>query len=66
MQRADDPTVQLVEPINQTAEVDSLVPGLCAFLLGLCYEFNREPGEITRQVPHTLASRGRHAHRAHH
>ena len=44
----DDSTAQLVEPINQTAEVDSLVPGLCAFLLGLCYEFNREPGEITR------------------
>ena len=42
--------LQLVEPINQTAESDSLVPGLCAFLLGICYEFNREPGEITRSV----------------
>ncbi|KAJ7023419.1 p115 like vesicle tethering protein [Mycena alexandri] len=38
----------LVEAINQTSEVDSIVPGLCAFLLGVCYEFNREPGEITR------------------
>ena len=25
-----------------------MVPALCAFLLGLCYEFDREPGEITR------------------
>ncbi|KAI9573289.1 p115 like vesicle tethering protein [Boletus coccyginus] len=32
----------LVEPINQTTETESLIPGLCAFLLGLCYEFNRE------------------------
>jgi len=39
---------QLVEPINQTSEQDSIVPGLCAFLLGVCYEYNREPGEITR------------------
>ncbi|KAG1856077.1 p115 like vesicle tethering protein [Suillus subalutaceus] len=22
----------------------NLIPGLCAFLLGICYEFNREPG----------------------
>lgn len=29
-------------------ESDPVIPGLCAFLLGLCYEFNREPGEITR------------------
>lgn len=39
---------QLVEPINQTSEVDTIVPGLCALLLGICYEFNREPGEINR------------------
>ncbi|CDO75965.1 hypothetical protein BN946_scf184888.g15 [Trametes cinnabarina] len=38
----------LVEPINQTAEEDAVIPGLCAFLLGVCYEFNREPGEVTR------------------
>ena len=42
--------LQLVEPINQTPEVDSIVPALCAFLLGICYEFDREPGEITRLV----------------
>ena len=30
------------------SEVDLIVPGLCAFLLGTCYEYNREPGEITR------------------
>lgn len=47
----------LVEPINQTAETDSLVPGLCAFLLGVCYEFNREPGEITRSTIHAIISR---------
>ncbi|KAF8190815.1 p115 like vesicle tethering protein [Pholiota molesta] len=47
----------LVEPINQTSEVDSLVPGLCAFLLGLCYEYNREPGEITRATIHPIIGR---------
>lgn len=41
---------QLMEPITQSIGVDVLVQGLCAFLLGVCYEFNREPGEITRQV----------------
>lgn len=39
---------QLVEPINQTVEEDTMIPGLCAFLLGVIYEFNREPGEVTR------------------
>ncbi|ELU42002.1 transporter [Rhizoctonia solani AG-1 IA] len=37
-------------PITQTIGMDVLVQGLCAFLLGVCYEFNREPGEITRFV----------------
>ncbi|CAE6495834.1 unnamed protein product [Rhizoctonia solani] len=40
----------LMEPITQTIGMDVLVQGLCAFLLGVCYEFNREPGEITRFV----------------
>jgi intracellular protein transport protein USO1 len=39
----------LVEPVN-APEGDGLVPGLCAFVLGLCYEYNREPGEITRFI----------------
>ncbi|PPQ64546.1 hypothetical protein CVT24_008448 [Panaeolus cyanescens] len=47
----------LVEPINQTSELDSLVPGLCAFLLGICYEFNREPGEITRSTIQPIINR---------
>ncbi|KAF8806612.1 hypothetical protein BYT27DRAFT_7168071 [Phlegmacium glaucopus] len=47
----------LVEPINQTSEVDSIVPGLCAFLLGICYEYNREPGEISRSTIHPIISR---------
>ncbi|KAH7883346.1 p115 like vesicle tethering protein [Phlebopus sp. FC_14] len=47
----------LVEPINQTTEGDSLIPGLCAFLLGVCYEFNREPGEITRSTIHPIINR---------
>ncbi|KAG8735971.1 hypothetical protein FRC10_009946 [Ceratobasidium sp. 414] len=38
----------LLEPITQSIGVDVLVQGLCAFLLGVCYEFNREPGEVTR------------------
>ncbi|KAJ7099330.1 p115 like vesicle tethering protein [Mycena belliarum] len=47
----------LVEAINQTSEVDSVVPGLCAFLLGVCYEFNREPGEITRATIYPILNR---------
>ncbi|KAG2360553.1 p115 like vesicle tethering protein, partial [Suillus spraguei] len=49
----------LVEPINQTSESEDLIPGICAFLLGICYEFNREPGEITRHVAtiHPIISR---------
>ncbi|KAF7294067.1 hypothetical protein MKEN_01453100 [Mycena kentingensis (nom. inval.)] len=47
----------LVDAINQTTEGDALVPGLCAFLLGVCYEFNREPGEITRQTIHPILHR---------
>lgn len=42
----------LVEQLNQPSEIDVVVPGLCSFLLGVCYEFNREPGEVTRYVPH--------------
>ncbi|KAG8967891.1 hypothetical protein FRC05_001856 [Tulasnella sp. 425] len=38
----------LMEPVSQSTGVDVLVQGLCAFVLGACYEFNREPGEITR------------------
>ena len=30
------------------ADSDPVIPGLCSFLLGILYEFNREPGEITR------------------
>ncbi|KAG1858516.1 p115 like vesicle tethering protein [Suillus subluteus] len=47
----------LVEPINQTSESEDLIPGLCAFLLGICYEFNRELGEITRATVHPIISR---------
>ena len=37
-----------MEPVSQSSGVDVLVQGLCAFVLGACYEFNREPGEVTR------------------
>ncbi|KAJ7198467.1 p115 like vesicle tethering protein [Mycena pura] len=47
----------LVDVLNQTHEGDALVPGLCAFLLGVCYEFNREPGEITRSTIHPILNR---------
>ncbi|RXW24974.1 hypothetical protein EST38_g885 [Candolleomyces aberdarensis] len=47
----------LVEAINQTSEVDTLVPGLCAFLLGICYEYNREAGEITRRTVYPILGR---------
>ncbi|RDB24943.1 hypothetical protein Hypma_007404 [Hypsizygus marmoreus] len=47
----------LVEPINQTTEVDTIVPALCAFLLGICYEFDREPGEITRATIYPILNR---------
>ncbi|KAI0343622.1 hypothetical protein BDW22DRAFT_1356090 [Trametopsis cervina] len=47
----------LVEPINQAPEEDTLIPGLCAFVLGLCYEFNSEPGEITRTTIYPILTR---------
>ncbi|KAM5537857.1 hypothetical protein V8D89_008499 [Ganoderma adspersum] len=47
----------LVEPINQTVEEDAMIPGLCAFLLGVIYEFNREPGEVTRSIIHPILTR---------
>ncbi|CAG8436175.1 9501_t:CDS:10 [Diversispora eburnea] len=30
----------LISPITQSSGIDSRVQGLCAFLLGICYEFN--------------------------
>lgn len=42
--------MQLMEPVSMSSGMDILVQGLCAFVLGECYEFNREPGEITRSV----------------
>ncbi|KAH0588472.1 hypothetical protein H2248_004312 [Termitomyces sp. 'cryptogamus'] len=51
----------LVEPINQTSETDTVIPALCAFLLGICYEFDREPGEITRwKISFTVYFSGPH------
>ena len=46
--------VQLIQPISQPTGIDPLVQGLSAFLLGVCYEFNREPGEITRATLHPI------------
>ncbi|KAI9441770.1 p115 like vesicle tethering protein [Lactarius indigo] len=47
----------LVDQLNQPSEIDVVVPGLCAFLLGVCYEFNREPGEVTRVTMHPILTR---------
>ncbi|KAL1739309.1 p115 like vesicle tethering protein, partial [Schizophyllum fasciatum] len=47
----------LVEPINQALDSDAIVPGLCAMLLGICYEFNREPGEIARATIRPIIDR---------
>ncbi|THV06668.1 hypothetical protein K435DRAFT_848745 [Dendrothele bispora CBS 962.96] len=52
----------LVEPINQisspsASQSDTLIPGLCVFLLGITYEFNREPGEITRKTIYPILTR---------
>ncbi|KAI0302467.1 p115 like vesicle tethering protein [Multifurca ochricompacta] len=47
----------LVDQLNQPSEIDVVVPGLCAFLLGVCYEFNREPGEVTRATMHPIITR---------
>ncbi|WVR06834.1 hypothetical protein IAU60_003870 [Kwoniella sp. DSM 27419] len=44
----------LIQPITQATGIDPLVQGLSAFLLGVCYEFNREPGEITRATLHPI------------
>ncbi|KAF9262665.1 hypothetical protein L218DRAFT_929127 [Marasmius fiardii PR-910] len=47
----------LVEPVNHASEGDLVVPSLCLFLLGICYEFNREPGEITRHTIYPILNR---------
>ena len=48
---------KLVESNGQPPEAsDSLIPSLWVFLIGTCYEFNREPGEITRYVNETHQS----------
>ncbi|KAI0076386.1 hypothetical protein K474DRAFT_1623002 [Panus rudis PR-1116 ss-1] len=47
----------LVEPINQMADSDLVIPGLCTFLLGTLYEFNHEPGEVTRATIHPILTR---------
>ncbi|KZT55697.1 hypothetical protein CALCODRAFT_484572 [Calocera cornea HHB12733] len=44
----------LIGPITQASGVDPLVSGLAAFLLGTCYEFNTDPGEITRATLHPI------------
>ncbi|WVQ77812.1 hypothetical protein IAR50_007502 [Cryptococcus sp. DSM 104548] len=44
----------LIQPITQNTSIDPLIQGLSAFLLGVCYEFNREPGEITRATLHPI------------
>lgn len=40
----------MIQPITQSSGVDSLVQGLCAFLLGTLYEFNTSPGPINRET----------------
>ncbi|KAG9304100.1 hypothetical protein G9A89_006010 [Geosiphon pyriformis] len=41
----------LLTPITQSSGVDARVQGLCAFLLGICYEFNNEvDAPITRST----------------
>ncbi|KAJ4471521.1 p115 like vesicle tethering protein [Lentinula aciculospora] len=47
----------LVEPINQVSETDFLISSLCVFLLGIMYEYNREPGEITRATISPILNR---------
>ena len=42
----------LVKQLDQSNEIDVVVPSLFAFLLGVCYEFNHEAGEVTRCVSH--------------
>ncbi|BGP28957.1 Vesicle-mediated ER to Golgi transport protein [Rhodotorula toruloides] len=44
----------LIQPITQSSGVDSVIQGLCAFLLGICYEYNREPGPISRETLHPI------------
>lgn len=34
--------------------MDSVVQGLSAFLLGIIYEYNREPGDVTRATLHPI------------
>ncbi|RIA90587.1 General vesicular transport factor p115 [Glomus cerebriforme] len=41
----------LITPITQSSGVDARVQGLCAFLLGICYEFNHDlDSQITKST----------------
>ncbi|CAG8626774.1 9655_t:CDS:10, partial [Funneliformis mosseae] len=41
----------LITPITQSSGIDTIVQGLCAFLLGICYEFNHNlDPQITRST----------------
>ncbi|CAI2165377.1 13414_t:CDS:10, partial [Funneliformis geosporum] len=41
----------LITPITQSSGIDTIVQGLCAFLLGICYEFNHNlDPHITRST----------------
>jgi intracellular protein transport protein USO1 len=42
--------MQLVEPITQGSGIDTLVQGLSALVLGIVYDYDREPGPIPRSV----------------
>ncbi|BGP21760.1 transporter [Rhodotorula toruloides] len=44
----------LIQPITQSSGVDSVIQGLCTFLLGICYEYNCEPGPISRETLHPI------------
>ncbi|PWN49217.1 hypothetical protein IE53DRAFT_411778 [Violaceomyces palustris] len=46
----------LIQPVAQSSGVDPMIQALCAFLLGIAYEFDSEPGQvaITRKTMHPI------------
>ncbi|KAG8903196.1 hypothetical protein FRB99_003608 [Tulasnella sp. 403] len=45
----------LMEPVSQSSGIDVLVQGLCAFLLGACYEFNHTIQKSFTSDPNSAA-----------
>ena len=44
----------LIQPVAQSSGIDPLIQSLSAFVLGIIYEFNTEPGDLDRATMHPI------------